>query len=170
MGFFSMSLENAQIWENIANPIVWQKHIQKTNNLIGKQICIELDNIYSQGTGAASFQLKGGGSSLLVIKPKISSVQEWWMPKSLDPESEWLFLISADQDTRMDIGEKLSVNFPDTLVPLKAMEKELWWFPQGNAGLSGMFGETPIMQTQKIVDSIIIKNYSTLIGRICEEG
>ena len=168
LGFFRLLWENPQYLLNLSKQELWDKHISETSRFIGKEVCIVLDNIYSEGMGASSYELKEGGKSVLITKnplPKIDST--WWFPSQQTPEESWMFLLSADTDTRLQVANKLKLKFPSGMIPLDAMAKEMWWLPEQS--VSTIAQQDSTMSIQKIIDNVVAKNYVTLIGRIAED-
>lgn len=170
LGLFTLKWENPEYLTNLGNTAIWDKCITETNNLIGKETSLRIDNIYAEGMGASNYILKEGGKSVVITKNPIligGDNSEWWMPKVKTPESMWLFLMTADADIKIKAGQRLKVKFHENLIPLEDMYQEVWWM-NNHESVTPALGTNNLSKIaiKKIIDNIVKKHYVTLISRI----
>lgn len=167
LGIVSMEMINENIWTNLSNEQRILDVVNEINADIGKEISMVFDTLYGQGAGGAYYDIKEGEHSVVIRKPMTEQAQQWWFQPRRGESMDIFYLISSDSDLRIQAGDRLVGRYSSGAIPISELGKEMWWLSQNR-------GATPITNTeglgknelQKIVDSIVVNSYRSLIPRV----
>lgn len=163
-GIIGVTLEGLELYQKLATPGLWDQKVNEINANIGKEVAITIDAIYPAKSGqATTYTVQTGEQSVIISRGAQRNDQWWFTPVGEEADPIKAFLVKAASDVRIAVGDKLKVMTNSSLIPLQSMAKELWWFTDKPSASHNI---TPELHMQKIIDGIVSKQYSTLIGKI----